>query len=59
MSYEKKENGNVNERTVSTVVLNMPSANVQHMAKFVINAVEKNHFANVCKTKVWRNTPTA
>ena len=49
-SYEKKEKRNVNEGTVSTVVLNMLSANVQDMAKFVINAIKK-HFVNVCKTK--------
>ena len=41
MSYERKENGNVNKGAVSTMVLNMLSANVQHMVKFVINAIKK------------------
>ena len=41
MSYEKKENRNENKGTVSTVVLNMLSANVQHIAQFVINAIKK------------------
>ena len=41
MSYKKKDNRNVNKGAVGTVVFNMLSANVQHMAKFVINAIEK------------------
>ena len=52
----------------------MLSANVLHMVKFAVNAIEKNHYENVCKTKTkfsvkffknvgmsilnWRNTPT-
>ena len=48
MSYEKKENGNVNKGTVSTVVLNMLSP---AYVKICYKCNKKIHFANVCKTK--------